>query len=343
MGTIRRRSGAREPESARALLPDFIRPELATLVDQPPEGSPWVHEIKVDGYRTAARIEGGKVRLLTRTGLDWTARFRPIATALASLPVKTAYLDGEVAVLGPDGVSSFAALQDALSKGRSGDLVYFAFDLLHLDGLDLTPLPLIERKAALKKLLGRCRGGGPIRYTYHVQGQGGRFYAHACKLGLEGIVSKLAKSPYRPRRTTEWLKVKCLQRQEMVIGGWQESDKQGRSLKSLLLGYYDRTGRLVFAGKAGTGFSLKLGRELVAGLRKIERPDPPFASVPRDYVRGSRWAEPRLVAEIAYSNWTSDQVLRHPKFVALREDRPPREVRLERAVSNRTGTGRQRP
>jgi bifunctional non-homologous end joining protein LigD len=253
-------------------------------------------------------------------------------TALASLPVKTAYLDGEVAILGRDGVTSFAALQDALSKGHSADLVYFAFDLLNLDGLDLTPLPMIERKAALKKLLGRRRGAGPIRNSDHVQGQGGAFYAHACKLGLEGIVSKLAKSPYRPRRTTEWLKVKCLQRQEMVIGGWQESDKQGRSLKSLLLGYYCRTGRLVFAGKSGTGFSLKLGRELVDRLRKIERPQPPFAEVPRDYRRGSRWVEPRLVAEIAYSNWTSDQVMRHPKFVALREDKPARDVRLERAT-----------
>ena len=149
------------------------------------------------------------------------------------------------------------------------------------------------------------------------------------RVGLEGIISKLARSPYRPRRTTEWLKVKCLLRQEMVIGGWQESDKQGRSLKSLLLGYYDHTGRLRFAGKAGTGFALKLGHDLVARLRKIERRDPPFAVVPSSYLRGSRWAEPRLVAEIAYSNWTTDQVMRHPKFVGLREDKAPREVRRE--------------
>ena len=140
---------------ATSELPKFSPPELATLVDQPLEGDGWLHDIKLDGYRTAARIEDGKVRLLTRTGLDWTARFRPIATALASLRVKTAYLDGEVAILGPDGLTSFAALQDALSKGLAADLVYFAFDLLHLDGLDLTPLPLIERKAALKMLLGR--------------------------------------------------------------------------------------------------------------------------------------------------------------------------------------------
>jgi ATP-dependent DNA ligase len=194
-------------------------------------------------------------------------------------------------------------------------LVYFAFDLLYLDGVNLRPLPLVERKATLKKLLGRRRNAGPIRYSDHVEGQGSAFFRHACRLGLEGIVSNLARSPYRPRRTTEWLKVKCLLRQEMVIGGWQDSDKQGRSLKSLLLGYYDRGGGLVFAGKAGTGFSLRLGRQLVERLRKIEREEPPFASVPRDYLRGSRWAEPKLVAEIAYGNWTTDGVMRHPKFM----------------------------
>ena len=190
-----------------------------------------------------------------------------------SLPVKTAYLDGEVAIVGPDGVTSFAALQDALSKGGPADLIYFVFDLLHLDGLDLRPLPLIERKGTLRKLLGRRGKAGHIRYSDHVQGQGEAFYAHACRLGPEGIVSKLARSPYRSRRTSEWLKVKCLLRQEMVIGGWQEFDKQGWSLKSLLLGYYERGGALVFGGKAGTGFSLKLGHDLVAQLRKIEKPD----------------------------------------------------------------------
>jgi bifunctional non-homologous end joining protein LigD len=321
----------RPVKSGLSALPAFIAPELATLVGKPPEGEGWLHEIKLDGYRTAARIDHGEVRLMTRTGLDWTARFQPIATALAGLPVTTAYLDGEIAVLGPDGVTSFAALQDALSKGRSGELVYFVFDLLHLDGLDLSPLPLLERKAAVQKLLSRRRGGArPVRFSDHVEGQGEAFYAHACRLGLEGVVSKLASAPYRSRRTEEWLKVKCLLRQEMVIGGWQDSDKQGRSLRSLLLGYYDRAGKLVFAGKAGTGFSLKLGRELVERLRKIERPYPPFAEVPRDYRRGSRWAEPRLVAEIAYGNWTSDQVMRHPKFLGLRADKPARQVTLER-------------
>jgi len=310
-------------------LPDFIEPELATLVERAPEGDQWLHEIKLDGYRTLARIERGKVRLLTRHALDWTARYGPIPPTLASLPVKTAYLDGEVIVLDSKGVSSFAALQESLKRTRRDDLTYQVFDILHLDGKDLTGLPLVERKRILKALLARLPRGTAVRYSDHVQGGGAAFYKHACCLGLEGIISKLARSPYRPRRTTEWLKVKCLLRQEMVIGGWQESDKQGRSLKSLLLGYYDHTGRLRFAGKAGTGFALKLGHDLVARLRKIERRDPPFAVVPSSYLRGSRWAEPRLVAEIAYSNWTTDQVMRHPKFVGLREDKAPREVRRE--------------
>jgi bifunctional non-homologous end joining protein LigD len=148
-------------------------------------------------------------------------------------------------------------------------------------------------------------------------------------------VSKLATAPYRSARTDHWRKVKCLNRQEFVIGGRQDSDKQGRSLKSLLLGYYDRAGKLVFAGKAGTGFSLQLGRQLVDRLRKIERPDPPFAEVPRDYRGGSRWAEPRLVAEVAFSNWTSDHVLRHPSFETLREDKPASTVKLERPARPR--------
>jgi bifunctional non-homologous end joining protein LigD len=310
-------------------LPDFIEPELATLVERAPEGDQWLHETKLDGYRTLARIERGRVRLFTRHGLDWTARYAPIPAMLASPLVKKAYLDGEIVVLDANGVSSFAALQESLKHTRRDDLTYQVFDILHLDGKDLTGLPLVERKRILKALLGRVRADTPVRYSDHVQGGGAAFYNHACRWGLEGIVSKLARSPYRSRRTTEWLKVKCLLRQEMVIGGWQESDKQGRSLKSLLLGYYDHAGRLRFAGKAGTGFALKMGHELVARLRKIERPSPPFSLVPSSYLRGSRWAEPRLVAEVAYSNWTTDQVMRHPKFVGLRKDKAPREARRE--------------
>jgi bifunctional non-homologous end joining protein LigD len=228
-------------------------------------------------------------------------------------------------------VTSFAALQDALSAGRAERMTYHLFDLVWLDGEDLRPLPLIERKARLEKLFGK-RPPSSLAYSSHVVGQGSAFHRKACKLGLEGIVSKLASAPYHSGRDTAWQKVKCRLRQEMVIGGWQDSDKKGRSLKSLLLGYYDRAGKLVFAGKAGTGFSLKLGQALVDRLQEIERPDPPFVQVPRDYRHGSRWAEPKLVAEIAYGNWTTDGVMRHPKFIALREDKPAREVRLEQGA-----------
>ena len=214
--------------SPPAALPEFISPELATLTDKAPAGDAWIHEIKLDGYRTAARLEAGKVRMLTRSGLDWTARFRPIATALALPKIRAAYLDGEIAVMGEDGVTSFAALQDALSRGQAQRLTYYVFDLLHLNGRDLTGLPLIERKALLAPLIARLPKGGPIRYSDHVQGQGPAFFAQACKHHLEGIVAKRAAAPYSSGRTEDWLKVKCLNRQEFVIGGWMRSDKPGR-------------------------------------------------------------------------------------------------------------------
>ena len=320
------------PRPRNSSLPDFIPPELATLTDKAPAGDGWVHEIKLDGYRTAARLEAGKVRMLTRSGLDWTARFRPIAPALTLLKTRAAYLDGEIAVLGEDGVTSFAALQDALSRGQAQRLTYHVFDLLHLDGRDLTGLPLIERKALLAPLIARLPKGGPVRYSDHVQGQGPAFFAQACKHHLEGIVAKRAAAPYRSGRTEDWLKVKCLNRQEFVIGGWMRSDKPGRELRSLLLGYYDR-GKLVFAGKAGTGFGLAAGRELARRLGKIERDTPPFASVPREYQRGARWVDPRLVAEVTFTTWTADHLLRHPSFEGLREDKPAKDVRLERSRS----------
>jgi bifunctional non-homologous end joining protein LigD len=310
-------------------LPDFIPPQLATLTDKAPAGDGWIHEIKLDGYRTAARLEAGKVRMLTRSGLDWTARFPSIATALALPKIRAAYLDGEIAVMGEDGLTSFAALQDALSRGQPQRLTYHVFDLLHLDGSDLTSLPLIERKALLAPLIARLPKGGPVRYSDHVLGKGPAFFAQACKHHLEGIVAKRAAAPYRSGRNEDWLKVKCLNRQEFVIGGWMASDKPGRKLRSLLLGYYDR-GKLVFAGKAGTGFGLAAGRELAERLGKIERDTPPFASVPRPYQRGARWVDPRLVAEVTFTTWTADHLLRHPSFEGLREDKPAKDVKLER-------------
>jgi bifunctional non-homologous end joining protein LigD len=200
--------------------------------------------------------------MLTRTGLDWTKRFLPIAWALAKLPVRSAYFDGEIAVLGESGVSSFAALQDALSRGASKRLVYVVFDLLFLDGRDLRKLPLLERKTEPAQLIKRrARKDGPILYSNHMVGNGAGVYRQACKMNLEGIVSKLAEAPYRSERSGAWLKVKCANRQEFVIGGWLKSEAAGRELRSLLVGYRDGD-KLVFAGKVGTGFTERLGRNL---------------------------------------------------------------------------------
>jgi bifunctional non-homologous end joining protein LigD len=228
-------------------------------------------------------------------------------------------------------VTSFAALQDALKRGQAGCLSLLRLRSAAPGGCDLTNLPLIERKRILEQLFTGIPAGGPIRYSSHVAGQGPKFFGQACKLHLEGIVSKLATSPYRPGRSDAWRKVKCLNREEFVIGGWMASGAEGRSLRSLLLGYYK--GRdLVFAGKVGTGFGLATGHELAARLRKIERKDPTFASVPRAYHRGARWVEPRLVAEVAFTSWTTDGVLRHLSFQGIREDKDARDVKLERAT-----------
>src|SRR5262245_13429483 len=200
-------------------LPAFIAPTLATLVDRAPAGAAWLHEIKFDGHRTAICLGADSPRMLTRSGLDWTARFKPIAEAAGKIKAKGAYIDGEVAVLDDAGVSDFGGLQEALSEGKAERLIYFAFDLLHLDGLDFMNTPLVERKARLEELIGSIRG--PICYSEHVLGKGPEFFRSACKSGLEGIVSKRAGSPYRSGRTADWLKTKCTKRQEVVIGGWR--------------------------------------------------------------------------------------------------------------------------
>src|SRR5499427_10600751 len=203
------------PRRHSAPLPDFIAPQLAQLADSAPEGDAWLHEVKIDGYRVAAGIARGKVRMFTRRANDWTTRFRPIAASLAELPVKAAYLDGEVAVLTAEGVSDFGALQETLGRrGRSRELAFIAFDLLHLDGRDLRRLPLIERKAILAKLLAKLPARSPIQFSDHVTGQGPAFFALACKRHLEGIISKRAAAPYRSGRASDWVKVKCTSRQE---------------------------------------------------------------------------------------------------------------------------------
>ena len=301
-------------------IPSFRKPQLATLVDHVPSGSNWMHEIKYDGYRTLIAVGGGKARAYTRTGLDWSDRFAPIVKAATALE-GSALIDGEVVALDKDGRPSFQALQASLKEG-SGTLAYFAFDLLTLDGEDLTALPNLDRKERLKGLL--VDAPEAIRFSDHVLGNGEKLFDSLCKQGLEGVVSKRIDAPYRvDKRTQSWLKVKCLHRQEMVIVGWTPSDK-GRGFRALLLGLHE-DGKLRYAGKVGTGFGMALIDELMTRMKPLERKTA-TVEAPRAAVRGAHWIAPKLVAEIAFTEWTDEGLLRHPSFIALREDKSEKDV-----------------
>jgi bifunctional non-homologous end joining protein LigD len=317
-------SGAR-----KGRLPGAIEPQLATLVDEAPRGEEWLHELKFDGYRVLCEVSNGKVHIWTRSGKDWTDRFTPVAEAVAQLPVRSALLDGEVAVLAPDGTTSFQALQNALTESRGHDLAYFAFDLLHLDGYDLRGSTLLDRKEALAGVLSGNTSpmSQTLRFSDHVQGAGDAFYSQACRLSLEGIISKRGDAPYRSGRGKDWLKVKCLKRQEFVIVGFTDPEGSRTGFGALLLGVHDDQGKLVFAGKVGTGFNDQLLRDLRKRLGKIERKTPAFANPPRGAeARRSHWVEPELVGEVAFTEWTREGILRHPAFQGLREDKPAAEV-----------------
>jgi bifunctional non-homologous end joining protein LigD len=317
------------PGARRAPLPKFVPPELATLVDRPPDGDQWLHEFKHDGYRILARLDHRRVELYSRNANDWTQRFPTVAAAVARLPAEQAIFDGEVTVLLPDGTSSFQALQNHLSGIKTGQLVYMIFDLLHLDGRDLTPARLEDRKAALARLLASARDKAAVlRYSDHVEGSGAEFFAHACGLGLEGIVSKRRDAPYRGSRGADWLKVKCLKEQEVVIGGYTDPEGSRVGIGALLCGVYDHA-RLEYAGKVGTGFDNRTLRELKARLAKLEQDASPFATRPVG-VGQAHWVKPQLVAQVSFTEWTSDGKLRHPAFHGLREDKPASDVFRER-------------
>lgn len=333
-GTSRGRSPRkRSPSGGDRPLPERVSPELATLASQAPAGDDWIHEVKLDGYRFLTTIDRGRVRIRTRNDRDWAGHFPGLVRELLSLKVDRAVLDGEVVALRPDGRSDFGLLKELLSSGSEDVIFYFLFDLLYLDGMDFRERPLLERKAALARLLGASRSSPHVRYSDHVQGNGELFYRHACDLALEGIVSKRGDSPYRPGRTRDWLKVKCLNRQEFVIGGFTEPRGSRAGIGALLLGTY-QGGDLRYAGRVGTGFGERLLGELRRRLEAQERPASPFKDVlSRRELQGVHWTQPRLVAEVSFSNWTSDRRLRHPAFLGLREDKPAEDVVREEPVS----------
>lgn len=316
----------------KSSLPDFVEPQLATLVDEAPSGDKWIHEIKFDGYRIAARVEKGKATLLTRRGHDWTAKMGTTAEAIAALPVEKAMFDGELVVLDAEGVSDFQGLQNSLSEGHDGKTLYCVFDLMHLDGRDLTDLPLLERKALLAEVM-KGSTDPRLRLSQHVEGGGEKFFASACELGLEGTIAKRAESPYRSGRSRDWVKIKCLGRQEFVVVGFTEPGGSRSHLGALLLATRSKKGgELEYAGKVGTGFTAKSLAELRAKLDPLERKTPPLPQPPIGAeARGVHWVDPKLVAEIAYTTFTRDGHLRHPTFKGLRNDKPAKDVVRETA------------
>ncbi|OAP37869.1 ATP-dependent DNA ligase [Sinorhizobium glycinis] len=321
-----RKRAARKPSGKP---PAFRPPQLATLVTKAPAGDAWLNEAKFDGYRLVCAIGGGAVRCYTRNGLDWTEKFPAIAAALAELNCKSALIDGEVVALSDAG-SNFSALQKALRTGASTRL--YAFDLIELDGKDLSRKPLIERKETLRVLLDSLGTTATVQYSEHVQGKGEHVLAAICKAGQEGIIAKEAKAPYRSGRTRSWLKVKCTKRQEFVIGGYTPSSKQGRAFASLLLGTFE-DGKLIYRGGVGTGFGERVMEELAAAFAKRRRETSPFDSVPRERMRDAIWLKPDLVAEVDFAEFTADGHVRHGSFEGLREDKEAKAVKLETAKS----------
>jgi bifunctional non-homologous end joining protein LigD len=329
----------RKSRSGDLPLPRFVSPQLASLVESPPPGKDWLHEIKYDGYRAIAAVGAGGVKIYTRKGLDWTDKFQPLLTPLADLPCENALLDGEIAIADARGHTNFSALQEALSE-RTGGFGYYLFDLLHLNGKDLRQRPLIERKGKLRALLGN-RQRAPLFYSDHIEGAGDAAYSHACDLKLEGIISKAAKAAYRSGRAKSWLKSKCGMEQEFVIIGWTPSDKTGREFRSLLVAVNEE-GALRYAGRVGSGFDGDTLGKLATLFKRYARRTSPAEGVPAAIARKSKFVEPKLVGEFAFRGWTGDDLVRQGSFKGLREDKPAREIVRERPMARSGKTAKAR-
>ena len=319
------------PTGARkGVLPPFVEPSLAQAAETPPFGKNWVHEIKFDGYRLQARLDGGKVQLLTRRGLDWTRRFPTIAAALKKLTASSALIDGEAVVQDERGISSFGGLQSDLGSGRRDRIAFFAFDLLYCEGADYRGVDLSRRRAALRNILQSLPANSIVKFSDHLDHRGDEVLAQACRMGLEGIVSKRTDLPYVSGRGPHWIKSKCVLEQEFVVLGYVPSTAHRAAIGSLVVGYYSEK-RLVHAGRAGTGFSAEVAVALRRELDAILAAPPTFRDKPsREAMNGVKWVEPKLVAEIQYRGWGSEGLLRQASFKGLREDVQAEDIVLEK-------------
>jgi bifunctional non-homologous end joining protein LigD len=320
--------------------PTWVKPQLAKLVEKAPDAPDWLHELKLDGYRMHARLDAGRVQILTRRGNNWTEKYPAIKKAIAGLPAQNAYLDGELCGVLPDGRTAFNLIQNATDTGQ-GSLDFFLFDLLHLDGENLMALPLVDRKTRLASLLNAAPDC--LRYNDHQIDHGPAFHRLACEHGVEGIVSKRTNGRYEPDRRT-WLKVKCLNREEFVVVGWSDPEGSRHRIGALLLGYYTPHGKLIYAGRAGTGMPVAELERLWHRLQPLTIDNTPLAKAPP---RGSRfgsplvlsrvhWVRPEVVVEVSYVEWTPDGLLRHVVYLGERDDKLASEVRRDRPHAAQT-------
>jgi bifunctional non-homologous end joining protein LigD len=316
--------------AVKKALPKEFKPQLATLGTSVPQGDSWLHEMKFDGYRLFAYFNKGKIRLVTRNGNDWTRKFPTVAKELSKLNLESAILDGEVVLLDEHGLPNFQLLQNLLKQGDDNDIVFYLFDVPYCSGYSLTKTPLIERKSLLEKILGDfLKNNDVIRYSEHIEGQGVDVLANACKLKMEGVVSKQRDSGYLQARSPAWIKAKCTRRQEFVIGGFTKPTGSRIGFGALLLGYYEGE-KFTYAGRVGTGFNNASLRQLHTSLKKIKRETFPFSKgLSRTESRGVTWVTPELVAEVEFTEWTSEGLLRHPSFQGLREDKPAKQITRE--------------
>lgn len=322
----KKRTRRRDSESIpRYPLPTFRPFQLCTLTDDIPVGADWLFEMKFDGYRAQAAVSGSEVVVYTRNGHNWTRQFKVILPPLQALTKGSALIDGEIVAIDSQGRTNFSMLKTGIAAGMP--LKFYAFDLLELNGGDLSDQPLLDRKGRLSELFGERDPDDALQFSSHIADHGQRVFETMCAGGHEGVIAKRADSRYVGDRTATWLKIKCTKRQEFVVGGYRPSDA-GRGMASLILGTYEN-GKLIYRGRVGTGFTEAMRKSILAQLEKRPLDKPAFVSVPRDIARRARWVKPELVAEVTYSEVTPDGSLRHPSFEGMREDKRADQVVME--------------